>query len=309
MSNEVAIYPSVDNGIEPGSSTFGGGTLVCKCATRPGSGLRRNQTKKTTAIIASAMLAAMSICGSAHAGSVTQPGETVGAALGAPLPVGVYGVDTGSIGQRGNTSEGVNIPVLLWSTPLAVGGVRFEVIAAAPELYVGNHSAKSFSAGMYVPFLGGILAYDFGNGLGISYLAGGYLGINGGDFGNAFDYNTFRQDIHVTYGVAGWNANANLIYGITGKNQATHASNPDYFNYDLSLTKTLGKWEIGPVAFGSTDVSAPKGTKAQSQFAIGGLVGYNFGPVVVQTYLTRDVAQNNYGQSDTRAWLRLVVPF
>ena len=147
---------------------------------------------------------------------MTQPGETVGATLGAPLPPGVYGVDTGSIGQRGGTSEGVNIPVILWSTPLVFSGARVEAIVAAPELYVGNHAAKSFSSGMYSPFIGGILAYDFGNGFGASYLAGAYIGISGGDFGPAFNQNTFRQDIHLTYAANRWTANANLICGIVG---------------------------------------------------------------------------------------------
>jgi S-(hydroxymethyl)glutathione synthase len=32
----VAIHPSVDNGVKPGSSSFSGGTLVCKCASKPG---------------------------------------------------------------------------------------------------------------------------------------------------------------------------------------------------------------------------------------------------------------------------------
>jgi len=267
--------------------------------------------KKSTTKIASAVFAAMSIfaiSGVAHAGSVTQPGETVGATLGAPLPQGVYGVDTGSIGQRGGTNEGVNIPVILWSTPLAPGGVRIEAIVAAPELYVGNHKAGTFSDGMYMPFVGGILAYDFGGGFGASYLAGAYLPMTGGDFGKAFDYYTFRQDIHLTYAANGWTANANLIYGIVGNNQATHTGNPDYFNYDLSLTKTIGKWEIGPVAFGSTDVDSPTHHATQSQFALGALVGYNFGPVIAQVYLTSDVTESNYGGHESRGWLRLIVP-
>nr|WP_298683924.1 S-(hydroxymethyl)glutathione synthase [uncultured Dongia sp.] len=31
----VSIHPSVDNGVKPGSKTFSGGTLTCKCATDP----------------------------------------------------------------------------------------------------------------------------------------------------------------------------------------------------------------------------------------------------------------------------------
>jgi S-(hydroxymethyl)glutathione synthase len=34
MAN-IAIHPAVDNGVKPGSASFAGGTLVCKCASDP----------------------------------------------------------------------------------------------------------------------------------------------------------------------------------------------------------------------------------------------------------------------------------
>ena len=46
----------------------------------------------------------------------------------------------------------------------------------------------------------------------------------------------------------------------------------------------------------------------QGQFAVGGLVGYNFGPVNLQAYVTRDVVQRNYAGVETRGWLRVTVP-
>jgi S-(hydroxymethyl)glutathione synthase len=35
MSESVHIHPSVDSGLKPGSASFSGGTLVCKCAQDP----------------------------------------------------------------------------------------------------------------------------------------------------------------------------------------------------------------------------------------------------------------------------------
>jgi S-(hydroxymethyl)glutathione synthase len=35
MADAISIHPLVDNGIKQGSSSFGGGTLVCRCATDP----------------------------------------------------------------------------------------------------------------------------------------------------------------------------------------------------------------------------------------------------------------------------------
>jgi hypothetical protein len=270
------------------------------------------KTLSSARTFASAAFGAISLCavggGAAYAGSVTQPGETVGISLGAPLPPDVYLATTGSIGERGDVEEGVNIPVVLWSTPWTILGGRIEPLIALPELYVGNHKAGAFNSGWFNPFIGGMIAWDLGNGLGVSYLAGAYIGFTSNGFGSAFDQNTFRQDIHLSYSNDGWTANANLIFGIVGDNKATHAANPNYFNYDLSLTKTFDKWSFGPVAFGSTDVSSPSGHASQSQFALGGLVGYNFGPVILQTYLTSDVTEKNYGSHDTRLWLRLIVP-
>jgi hypothetical protein len=50
------------------------------------------------------------------------------------------------------------------------------------------------------------------------------------------------------------------------------------------------------------------GYARQRQFAAGGLVGYDFGPVDLQVYVTSTVWQENYGGYDTRGWFRLVVP-
>jgi S-(hydroxymethyl)glutathione synthase len=35
MPSNVKIHPSVDDGIKPGSASFAGGTLTCKCSTNP----------------------------------------------------------------------------------------------------------------------------------------------------------------------------------------------------------------------------------------------------------------------------------
>ena len=32
---QIAIHPAVDNGVKPGSSSFAGGTLQCKCTSNP----------------------------------------------------------------------------------------------------------------------------------------------------------------------------------------------------------------------------------------------------------------------------------
>ena len=46
----------------------------------------------------------------------------------------------------------------------------------------------------------------------------------------------------------------------------------------------------------------------QSQVAVGGLIGHNFGPAILQAYLTTDVYEKNYGGHDTRLWGRVILP-
>ena len=79
----------------------------------------------------------------------------------------------------------------------------------------------------------------------------------------------------------------------------------------LFATKTFGKFEIGGVAFGSSDLNSPTGPtvyKRVGQIAAGGLVGYNFGKFALQAMVTRDVTVHNYTGHETRGWLRAIVP-
>lgn len=254
------------------------------------------------------LLSLAALSSAAHAGSVTQPGETVGLAVGAPLPEGVYFVNTADWGcfdtSPNSTCLGVDIPVLAWATPLMPFGARLQLLGALPVVEVGV-TGSGYTSGFYNPFMAAQLAWDLGNGFGFSYLAGFYLGVN---TGVAFDSTSFNQRFALSYTADGWNLTANAIWGIQFDGNTTTV-NPDFFNLDLTATKKIGKFEIGPVAYYSTDLNSPApGYLKQSQFAVGGLVGYNFGAVTLQAYLTTDIYQENYGGNDTRGWARIIVP-
>jgi hypothetical protein len=269
----------------------------------------------------------LALCGAAsvaRAGSVMQPGETVGLAVGAPLPQGLYFIDTWDWGVRSTSPEatalGVNIPVLAWSTPWTILGGRVEILGAAPELEAGVVNT-TYNYSMYNPIVLGMIAWDLGNGFGFSYGIGNYFDVSEP---LAWSTNSLRQDFALSYTKDDWNLSATLAYGIDfdqfvpGRGQVSPCvnptgvvggCNPDWLNLDLTATHKFGKWELGPVAFGSWDLSTPvTGYLRQSQFAVGGLVGYNFGPVDLQLYATTTAWEQNYGGYDTRAWFRLVVP-
>jgi hypothetical protein len=279
-------------------------------------------TQMTTNLIRFAAASLLSLCAStsvAVAGSVTQPGETVGAAAGAPPPPGFYFIDTFDWGRRNGVDVelAVNIPVLAWSTPWTILGGRVVFLAAVPSLWA--HSPGATNSDIYNPLLAGQLAWDLGNGFNFSYMLGAYFDMHS-DL--AWSSTSLNQRFALTYNANGWNLTANLIWGVqldsvTDRPQLSpcpppfffRGCNPDFINIDLTATKRFDKWEIGLVGFGSSDLNRPVPTYLkQSQFALGGLVGYDWGPVVTQAYVTTDVAESNYGGKDTRGWFRIIVP-
>ena len=273
-------------------------------------------------ILAAAGLLSLSAAAPAFAGSVTQPGETVGVAAGAPLPPGLYYVNTTDWGcrdtQPATTCVGVTIPVVAWSTPVTLLGARLQFLVATPAVLVAVEHTNSFW-GMYNPLVSGQLAWDLGNGWGFSYLFGAYLDVHSDV---AWSSTSINQRFALSYTRDGWNLTANVIWGIhldsvTDRPQLSpcpssfplRGCNPDFVNIDLTATKKVGKWEFGPVAYGSTDLNRPvAGYQKQSQFAVGGLIGYDFGPVIMQAYVTTEVSENNYGGRDTRGWARIILP-
>jgi hypothetical protein len=280
-------------------------------------------SKKLTTLAATALLSACAAA-PALAGSVTQPGETVGIATGAPLPPGLYYVNTMDFGCRDReplapkVCSALTIPVVAWSTPVTLLGARLQFLVATPAVLVAVEHTDSFW-GMYNPLVASQLAWDLGNGWGFSYLFGAYLDVN---TNVAFSSTSINQRFALSYTSDGWNLTANVIWGIqldsvTDRPQtspcptpfALRGCNPDFVNVDVTATKKIGKWEIGPVAYGSTDLNRPiVGYQKQSQIAVGGLIGYDFGPLTLQTYITTEVTENNYGGRDTRGWARLILP-
>ncbi|MHC2019385.1 transporter [Methylobacterium sp. CM6247] len=245
-----------------------------------------------------------------QAGSAAQPGQTVGLPVGAQLPVGLYFVNTSSFGVRDtrplDSESNINLPTFLWATPWNLLGARLNLAAIQPVV-ASSPRGVAYQSGIGQPLLAAQLAWNLGNDFGVSYLFGGYLPIE-------TEFLTRNASLShrfaASYTGNGLNLTANLLYGIfVDPVAAQGVAYPDYLNLDLTATKKFGKWEVGPVAFASTDMPTRfPGYRRQGQIAVGGLVGYNFGPVNVQAYVTRDVVERNYGGQETRGWLRLIVP-
>jgi hypothetical protein len=150
------------------------------------------------------------------------------------------------------------------------------------------------------------------------------------------DYWTYETRFAVSYLADGWNLTAHLAYDINSASAGhtgVFAGTPiaafgvgyrsgDQAFLDLTATKKFGAWEIGPVAYfkWQTSEDRPGGgvscaglaaaTSAlltcgrATDYAIGGLVGYDFGPVAVKAYFTHSV----YTRDDVggfAAWTKL----
>jgi hypothetical protein len=303
-------------------------------------------TMTVARLISVACAAAFSLmAGAAYAQTTTVPGEQVGLAVGAPLPEGVYGLNT--FVYRGNdhgaTDVGVNVPVLVWSTPFVPLGGRVELLVAPPTVFVfgkngGPNGIRDISINVGT-FVGGIWAFDLGNNFGVSLLGGAYLNDLNGDRGvlinNAGAFvsapvlpqlssNTYRFGIAGSYTGDGWNLTANLtanIYDSPGRFDGVNTIGfgntrgpfivSDALNIDLTATKKFGKFEIGAIGYGTYNfdtgpLSAAVGNRGN--FSLGGLVGYDFGPVTAQAYVARTVVTDVRGAESTEGWFRIIVP-
>jgi len=297
-----------------------------------------------------------------YAQTTTIPGEQVGLAVGAPLPEGVYAINTFTFqraDQPRSADTAFNVQVLAWSTPWKILDARFEALLAQPTVWSFSNTfgGRDTSANVGT-FIGGIFAWDLGNNVGVSYLAGVYLNdLDAGRFGGlgVLASNTYRQGFAISYTGDGWNLTANLTYnfydvparfagrgGIPGFYGAQFPS--DALNLDLTATKKFGKFEFGMIGYGTTNLSnrGPLFTSTAAQvalgnpgclglggicgsvgpsgggrFALGGLVGFDFGAFTVQAYVARDVVSSatyttafgRVRENDrTEGWFRVIAP-
>lgn len=255
--------------------------------------------------IAAALLAALPMS-AAQAGSELMPGISTGIPMGYPLPEGLYSITIPTYGSR-DSSPRQDVTALaplwlIWSTPWTFAGGRLLLDVVMPYVNVDVQNGPQFS-GFANPILDAQLKWDLGGGFFGGFQAGIYLPTSS-DVGN--DYASFQGLAALSYLKDGWNLSSTFVYG-TGRDGIE--GGPAWFNVDLTATHKFGKFEIGAVAFGSTDLTSPYAAYAkQSQFAAGGLIGYDFGFVNVQLKLTTDLWEDNYGGRDTRAWANIIVP-
>jgi hypothetical protein len=145
------------------------------------------------------------------------------------------------------------------------------------------------------------------------------------------DYWTLEPTFAVSYLSANWVASANFFYDINTRSTGTCcAADASYTSGnalygDLSAVYKFGKWSFGPVGYfevqttndtasvaGVSTCAVPVANGATycgnySTVALGGLIGYDFGPVDLQLWVTDQVegANTPAGAGDIIIWTRL----
>jgi hypothetical protein len=140
-------------------------------------------------------------------------------------------------------------------------------------------------------------------GLGIYVPDGTVNGVTGtGNVGAPFW--TFQPEVIVSYLKDGWNLSAAVYEEINTRNTVSNYRSGNILHADFTATKTIGKWTLGPVAYYYGQVSDDScsalscgyatGTLLNPNrfniWAVGGLLGYNFGPAAVSVWATQEVS-------------------
>ena len=91
-------------------------------------------------------------------GSVTRPGDTIGLAVGVPLPEGLY-LGNNTTQECRNTSPQttcylVDTPILVWSTPWTIFGARLQP-AFGPVVPIKFNSGANGISGLFNSFASG----------------------------------------------------------------------------------------------------------------------------------------------------------
>lgn len=242
--------------------------------------------------------------------SAALPGITVGLPTGWQVPEGVQMNLTTSFAERGtkprDNQGNNNLVVFLWATPWKVLGGQLRFIQSFPFNSVSPQEGP-WQAGLAQPLTTAQIAWKIGENLGVSYFLGGFWP---SDTRFALQSASIAQRFAISYVGDGWNVTANLHYGTMLDNTSPFGVfYSDYMNLDLTAAKRFGKWQVGAIAFGSTDLPTNRiNYNHTGQVAMGGLVGYAFDKFTVQAIVSRDIVQRNLGGEETRAWMRFLVP-
>jgi hypothetical protein len=128
------------------------------------------------------------------------------------------------------------------------------------------------------------------------------------------DFWTLEPGIGVTYLKDDWHLSLHAVYNTNSENASTKYRSGDQVFLNGTLTrKVFDDWSVGPVAYYQQQITSdtnngmaygPKKPTfgSQKEFAVGALVGHQFGPVNATLFYTNDVVAEGTTKS-SKVWL------
>jgi hypothetical protein len=142
-------------------------------------------------------------------------------------------------------------------------------------------------------------------GLGIGVPDGTITGANGlGNIGSPWW--TFVPQVTFSYLKDGWNLTAAILYETNTKNTYTGYRSGDVLDVELIATKRFGNWTVGPVGYyvgqiGNDTSSAfynfTTNLNRYNTWAVGGLVGYDFGRAALNVWAVDELSAKPWGST------------
>jgi hypothetical protein len=227
------------------------------------------------------------------------------------------GTTTNGLGNRDGVQAGADIQAFLFVPGWTFLGGTYDavVVFSWADASVGVPAASAPGAnnqfsGMHNTIIINELAWKLGTsgfavkpGLNVNVPDGTIQGPTGlNNFGAPFW--TFQPQVIVSYLKDGWNLSAAIYEEFNTANSIDHYRTGDILHADFTATHTFGKWTIGPVGYYAGQVSNDScpvgsctvvgGTSGNAQryalWAVGGLVGYDFGSASLSVRATREVS-------------------
>ena len=270
------------------------------------------------------------IASTAHAyefgfsGAVQAPGIVLGASAEAPPP-GLYGfnqvftyqgkivgpgapnVGGALVGSKSDTVANG----LLWVPGWTFLGATYDVVGVVPFTSTTIGSPIDFApAGMQNAFLTNELSWKLGDsgffvkaGLGL-YMPTGTQQGPAGLSNVGVPWWTFQPNLVFSYVKNGWSLTANIFEEINTKNPLTNYRSGNILHAEFTGTNAFDKWTLGPVAYYVGQVTDDRSSayyngainvNRYNVWAVGGLVGYDFGPASVNVWALKEVSANASG--------------
>ena len=234
----------------------------------------------------------------------------------------------------------VDVPVGMWVPGVKVFGADYAVVLAQPFDYLSTKVDRTPSTGYNMDSWGAFNTYiapaelswtlpnDFHvlAGLGVYIPTGNfekppYIGGNYAGIANSIGFWSVEPVLGLSWLHDGWNISANFTYDINFQNPDTHYTSGNVFQGDYTITKKIDEWTVGIGAYSVNQLNDDHSSNAAKQaqiiaedgnrankYAVGPIVGYDFGPLTLTGYINKGFAASNTCSSTTY-WTRVVIPF